>query len=127
MFSWSGGGYSVPVLVLGIVVVLVLLLLLLMIDYVGSSLVCLGWSLARCWLVGWLVGGGYSLRSTLLYSTGWLGSRQDGGSDSMDGWMDWLVRCGVGGIYVFWRSEPQGKAIVVSGGCCCFVSLDTGC
>ena len=37
--------------------------------------------------------------------------------------MDWLVRCGVGGIYVFWRSEPQGKAIVVSVGCC-FVSLD---
>ena len=65
MFSWSGGGYSVPVLMLGIVVVLVLLLLLLMIDYVGSSLVCLGWSLARCWLIG----GGYSLRSTLLYST----------------------------------------------------------
>ena len=82
---------------------------------------------SRPLLVGWLVGGGYSLRSTLLYSTGWLGSRQDGGSDSMDGWMDWLVRCGVGGIYVFWRSEPQGKAIVVSGGCCCFVSLDTGC
>ena len=40
---------------------------------------------SRPLLVGWLVGGGYSLRSTLLYSTGWLGSRQDGGSDSMDG------------------------------------------
>ena len=82
---------------------------------------CRFFSLALVCLVSW-----WGLLDPL-YFTGWLGSRQDGGSDSMDGWMDWLVRCGVGGIYVFWRSEPQGKAIVVSGGCCCFVSLDTGC
>ena len=67
----SGGGYSVPVLMLGIVVVFVLLLLLLMIDYVGSCLLLSSawgglWPAAG-WLVGWLVGWWGLLAS--LYST----------------------------------------------------------
>lgn len=53
----------------------------LMIDYVGSCLL-----LSSVCLVGW-----WGLLDPL-YSTGLgLGSRQDGGSDSMDGWMDGLV------------------------------------
>ena len=89
-----------------------------MIDYVGTSLVC---------LVGWLVG---ATRFALLYSTGWLGSRQDG-SDSMDGWMDGLVGalwCGGNLCVLAVGAAGDFQAIVVSGGCCCcFVSLDIGC
>lgn len=107
-----------------------------MIDYVGTSLVC---------LVGW-----WGLLASL-YSTGWLGSRQVGGSDSMDGWDGlvgalwcagnlcvlavgaagesdrrewwlWLFRfagprvlissdvCVWGRTLWVWRTEPQGKA-----------------